>query len=314
MAINEREAFEGLVELGQAVGELGVSLSEAQWRMDRATIDVALERAEALRRALPHAPELADALARERTVFYAVPAVEVRLQSTVSVTRTRGGLVRMLLGGARSSTQETTSAVHVTLAAVPATAALSELLEARAVELQAALAGWLRAQGFFGPASAARLREHGLSAGDVQDVPPSGDWSDPDWRRNLRAFKLVWNRRLREAPEELALLPENDLPDRAAFAVLDELSAGAAPAEDRAWLQEQARVLLAALSPEDHVHDPARGFARGEWTRAWSDLHRKALRELNQGAAEPLPETTEPTAATVAALRKAWEAGRRVNP
>jgi hypothetical protein len=304
----EREPFAGLVELGAAVGELGAALSQAHWRMEEAALELAAEAAEKYRQALPEgsSPEAAAALAGRRVAFYAMPRVEVRLESALRVTRTGGGLVRMLLGGARSTTQESAASVDVTLVAVPVGEALEELLAGRARTLQRALVEYLAARGLSGPDAAEALRRYDLAEDAVQAAEPGGSWARPPWPANLLAFKRVWNRETQVSPEETAfLLPETPAPDRLTLSVLGALAERLAPEAAPAPLEAEARILLAALSGDNAVHD-ARAYPRGEWNTRWGELHARVLRELG------LPEAgSEPSAASLARLRAAWASGRK---
>jgi hypothetical protein len=308
--MSEREPLAGLVELGAAVGELGASLAHAQQRMDEASLDAAVEMVENYRRSLAdaagqQAAERALDLVRGRAAFYSLPRIDVTLESALSVTRGRTGLIQMLLGGARSSTEETASSVRVTLAAVPAGEDLEELIRARSLRLQRALQRYLEERGLFGAQREGALRAYGLVEGEVRPAAPTGWWSDEDWRVNLRAFKQVWNREARQAADETALLPESAAPDRLSLAVLGQLAGGLPEEEPREALESEARILLAALSGDNAVHD-VRSYPRGAWNGAWGELHAGAMRELGLSGAGD-----HPTPETVRALRRAWESGRK---
>jgi hypothetical protein len=299
--MTEREPFAALVELGSAVGELGAALSQAQWRMDQATLDLAAEMTAALAPSFRHpadsGPEeaagRAAAFVRERLTFYAMPRVDVRLESAVRATRSHGGLVRVLLGGSSTTgTQETAGHVEVSLVAVPAAAHVDELVRARAGEQQRALVQYLQERG-----------AAGLVAPEI-----TGAWSTPGWRDTLALFQQRWNAERREEPGETAdLLPETGFPDRRTLAVLGELAERARGEEGGEALQAEARLLLAALSTEDDVHRPDRGYPRDAWSEAWSRLHTRAAKELlgRDGAVQPTRETVE-------ALRRAWSDRRRL--
>lgn len=319
--------LDSLVDMGRAVGELGVALAEAQWRIDQGTLDVAASMTEWARPAFSHLPadpngkDLAQQYAQDRTVFYSMPEVRIRLESSVRIARTRGGLVQTLLGigSNRSNTQETAAYVEVTMVAVPMTEAHQSLMEVRTLEQQGSVLRFLREHGFLGEFRPQALRKYGLTPEEVPaGIAPTGRWNEAPWMQLLLAFKKVWNQDLRAASEETFVhLPEHPRPDRLTLSVLESfVEAQAGPVRPEA-LEGQARMLLSALCNSDEMRSRTARFPRSGWGGSgWEEAHRKAIQKLkpqltgfpNVPDVSPAPT---PSPASIAFLRIAWERGLR---